>query len=604
MKSLNIKYFFLLVPIFSQLVMNLNSSAGEEKKYISNSNIIWEKIYRKKIKNNNPIIWEQYQGPLEFELQRKYSDDSFLENKKSVYEKLIEIEPYLPFNTFLDSGEIISNVQWKSAFSGGAGGGTGHQNISSRIDYGLNSDTLLSIYLSETDDPLYNLINGELIPNNWASIALGYKKKLFEFKKRKESLSFASSIEYWIVSSGSDEPNNKKSIFNQVNNDTGLDKHKELIYSLSFPYKKTFSKRSSIVFVPGMTFLPKILGERNIGDNFYGNNVFFGSGLEFKFSDNIGLNASYTYLLGPGNNYFDNNLNFGRKPIYSFGLNWDFNPIFGIKGKITNGYGSTPATGLLTIPSDNKPLYYLSGTYRPYKRDTVLKPLEEEDESLLMGGITVSNGLIPIRGKSQVGLNFDSFGNIFGSYKYSLSNLFQLEIINLGSYEEINYNSNKNKEIRDTYLDQQNLNYRIGGKLMLLSPQKNDPFWLSSRISLGRNDSTKQGYLFSELISTFKFDNWLKFNINPKYLFSGVDNISALGVSFNVNLLKSLSVISEANIGLSDNSESNNTFAFRYSYSPNKSLDLYATNSVGLADIGQMLKSDEYKFGIKLNFIF
>ena len=221
-----------------------------------------------------------------------------------------------------------------------------------------------------------------------------------------------------------------------------------------------------------------------------------------------------------------------------------------------------------------------------------------------MGGLTVSNGLIPNRGKSQVGLNYDSNGNIFGSYKYSLSNLFQLEIINLGSYKKINYNSNKNKEIRDTYLDKENLNYRVGGKLMLLSPQKNDLFWLSSRISLGRNDSTKQGYLFSELISTLKFNKWLTFNVSPKYFFSGVDNIGALGISSNLNFFKSLSVLTEANIGLSDDSESNNTFALRYSYSPNKSLDLYGTNAVGLADIGQMLKSDDYKFGIKLNFIF
>ena len=138
----------------------------------------------------------------------------------------------------------------------------------------------------------------------------------------------------------------------------------------------------------------------------------------------------------------------------------------------------------------------------------------------------------------------------------------------------------------------------------MFSPQKNDPLWLSSRISLGRNDSTKQGYLFSELISTLKFNKKLTFNISPKYLFSGTDNIGALGISSNLNLLKSFSVITEANIGISDNSESNNTFAFRYYYSPDKSLDLYATNAEGLSDIGQMLKSDDYKFGIKLNFIF
>ncbi len=604
MKVLNIKYFFILVAIFSQLFLDLISYATEEKNYISSSSIIWEKIQRNKIKNNNQIIWEEYQGPLEFDAKRKYSEDGFVVNQKNIFEEFTEIEPFLPFNTFLDSGKITTSIQWKSAFSGGVGGGTGHQNISSRIDYGLNKDTLLSLYLSETDDPLYNSINGEIIPNNWVSIALGYKKKIFEFKKRKESLSLASSIEYWILSSGSDGPNSTKSIFNQVNNDTGLDKHKELIYSFSLPYKKALSNRSSIVFVPGMTFLPKVLGERNVGDNFYGNNFYFGSGLKFELSENIGLNGSYTYLFGPGNNHFNENLKFSRKPIYSFGINWDLNPILGIQGKITNGYGSTPATGLLTIPSDNKPLYYLSGTYKPFQKDTVLKPLEEEDELLLMGGLTVSNGLIPIRGKSQVGFNYDSNGNIFGSYKYSLSNLFQLEIINLGSYKKLNYNSNKNREIRNAYLDEENLNYRIGGKLMLLSPQKNDPFWISSRISLGRNESTKQGYLFSELISTLKFNRWLAFNINPKYLFSGSGNLGALGISSNLNFSKSLSLITEANIGLKDNSELNNTFAFRYSYSPDKSLDLYATNAVGLSDIGQMLKSNDYKFGIKLNFIF
>ena len=41
------------------------------------------------------------------------------------------------------------------------GGGTGHQNISAQFDYGLSDFSLLSIYLSETDDPLYSSIDGE-----------------------------------------------------------------------------------------------------------------------------------------------------------------------------------------------------------------------------------------------------------------------------------------------------------------------------------------------------------------------------------------------------------------------------------------------------------
>ena len=41
------------------------------------------------------------------------------------------------------------------------------------------------MYFSEADDPLYNLIGGELIPNNWPNIALAYKKKIFDALKPK-----------------------------------------------------------------------------------------------------------------------------------------------------------------------------------------------------------------------------------------------------------------------------------------------------------------------------------------------------------------------------------------------------------------------------------
>ena len=258
----------------------------------------------------------------------------------------------------------------------------------------------------------------------------------------------------------------------------------------------------------------------------------------------------------------------------------------------------------MTIPSDNKPLYFISGTYKPYQNDTPLRSIKEEDKALIHGGLTVSNALIPMRGKSQVNFNYDTNKNLFGSYKYSLSNLFQLELISLGSYKDINYNSTKNSEIRKTFLDQDNLNYRIGGKFLLLSPQKNDPFWLSSRISLGRNNSTKKGYVFSNLTSTLKLTDWWAFNISPKYLFSGIDNLGSVGLSSNVNFLNNFNFISEANIGVTDNSESNSTFALRYSHDSRKSLDFYLTNAVGLIDVGQMLKSDDYKFGVKLNFIF
>ncbi len=598
-KALKIKNFFIFISIFTYLVLNFNSGA-EGNNNSNSSEILWKKIKRNKI-NNNQIKWEEYEGSIDLDIKKEYPYQVDFATKNNKFQESTEIEPYLPLNYYLEPGEITSSINWKSAFSGGAGGGTGHQNISARIDYGIYKNSLLSLYISETDDPLFNLIDDEQIANNWASIALSFKKKIFERKDKKESLSLTSSFEYWVVSSGS---YNSKSIFNELNNDQGLDRYEKFIYSFSIPYRKDFNSRTTFVIAPGITFLPEVLGEKNIGDNFYGNNVYLSSGMKFKLSENINLNGSYSYLFGPGNNYFDKSLNFSRKPIYSYGLNWDFDPVLGLEAKITNGYGSTPATGLLTIPSDNKPLYFISGTYKPFQKDRPLRPIKIEDKALIHGGLTVSNALIPLRGQSQVSLHYDNDKNLFGSYKYSLSNLFQLELISLGSYKDINYNSTKNSEIRKTFLDQDNLNYRIGGKLLLLSPQKDDPFWLSSRISLGRNDSTRQGYIFSDLTSTLKLTDWWTFNISPKYLFSGIDNLGSVGISSNVNFLNNFNFISEANIGLTDNSETNSTFALRYSYDSRKSLDFYLTNAVGLIDVGQMLKSDDYKFGVKLNFIF
>ena len=88
-----------------------------------------------------------------------------------------------------------------------------------------------------------------------------------------------------------------------------------------------------------MTFIPDTLGDKNIGKNFYGNNYFLASSINFDIATNVQLIGSYTHIFGPGHNSFDENLKFQRNPIYSYGFNWNLNPIIGIEGKITNGYG-------------------------------------------------------------------------------------------------------------------------------------------------------------------------------------------------------------------------------------------------------------------------
>ena len=600
-------YIFIII----QFIL-LNKSYSENIRGIDKNLLRWEtlkKDYRNLDKTN--LKWEIV--PKEEDLINTYEDSKRnlrnnprvevdYTNKQKINQEILEVLPHIPLNKYLNYNDFIFSTTWKSSFSGGAAGGTGNQNISLKFDYGLSNDSLFSIYLSETDDPLYNLIDGKVIENNWASMALAYRKQIYESENNRNNISLAGSLEYWVVSSGS---GNTKSIYNEVDDSLGHDRHETLIYSLSLPFSSQINNKTNFSIVPGAILIPEALGNKNIGDNFYGKNFFIGLGINYNISKEVQLTSSYTYLFGPGYNYFDKYLDFKRKPIYSYGFNWDVSPVIGIEGKITNGYGSTPSTSLLTIPSDNKPLYYLGGSYKPFLSDTSrFAPLSKNDELFLLGGLTVNNALIPERGTSQISLDYDARGNAFAFYGYSLSNIFQLEI-STGFFNNVKLADSNNSALQKTYLDKNNFNYRFGGKLSILSPQKGDPFWTAFRTSVGRNEGDNhQGYGFSELINTFKINDSVYLNINPKYFFSGIESIGGLGISAQIKLLNNLQLIPELNQSFKNVQDLNSSIALRYFYSPKKSIDFYYSNAAGVQDLGQLIKDEEYKMGIKFNLFY
>ena len=159
--------------------------------------------------------------------------------------------------------------------------------------------------------------------------------------------------------------------------------------------------------------------------------------------------------------------------------------------------------------------------------------------------------------------------------------------------------------MQNIFLNENTFNYRFGGKLLIFSPQKNDFFWMTLRTSVGRNEgSNHQGYMFSELINTFRINKWLTFNVSPKYFFSGVESFGGIGVSKYINLLDNLLLISEINTSFIKDSDLNSSFALRYQYSQGASVDLYYSNAPGIQDIAQLLENKEHRFGIKLNFLY
>ncbi len=599
--------------IFNQLLNFVSVLADKYTKESPESKIIkWEKIQEKNSNDLKKIIWKSYKDnesyfrnnnkeSSEVKKPENSREENIYKSKLKSKRSILEIEPYLPLNNFLDYGDFQTSVRWKSSFDGGVSGGTGQQNPSFVFNYGLSNSSLISIYFSEADDDLYNLIDGQKSNYHWQNYAFSFKKKLLDENENIFGLSMVSTLEYWRQASGSE---NTKSIYNQQNNSYGKDKFENIVGAFSLPFSKNFNDKLAVVIVPGITFLPEKLGSKGIGKNAYSNNFYVGSGFFLDIAEDVDLFFSYTTPLGPGNNYFDSELKYSRRPIYSIGLGWDINPKIGIEGKLSNSYGSTPSTGLLTIPSDNKLLYSANLIYKSYGEDTLLEPLNDRDKMISYGGITVNNALIPKAGTSQINLNYDSKGNLFGFYGYSLSNIFQLEFLNIGRFNDVNPHDNNNLSLYSTFLNENNLNYRLGGKLLIFSPQKDDLFWMTVRTSVGRNDDTNQGYLFSELINTFSLNNWVAFNLSPKYFFSGVDSFGGVGISSYINLFDNLQLIPEINTLFKNDSDFNSSLALRYSLKPGKSIDLYYSNAVGIQDIGQLLEDKEYRFGFRLNFLY
>ena len=608
------KYIFLVIPLILILETNSEIRKTHEKEFLEWENLNtnyknnqidylrWDIIPNVKNNKDNYIKWQIV--PRKENVQEILNDveDIFKKTNKRIFsQKTYEINPINPLNNFINKDDITSKIEWKSSFGGGKAGGTGQQNNSIKVDYGLGNFTHLSAIFAEADDDTYNYINGKRAQYSLQTYALSLKHKIWDSKKLNSSISLFSAIEYLRLSSGSEET---KSIFNQENNSLDKDKFGQIIYSFALPYTKNITKKLAYNFVPGYAALPNKLGSRTNKNNFYGNNFYIGNGITFDLFDNLTILGSFTNPLGPGNNYFDKSLNFSRKPIYSFGLNWAPNQKIILETQITNGYGSTPSTGLLTVPSDNVPLYVANFKYLPYGDDTTLKPLNKRDKLISFGGITVNNALIPKNGTKQYVINYDSNGNYHGSYYYSLSNIFQLELLNFGSINNKESHEYLNRRLTNTYLDENNFNLRLGGKLLLFSPQKDDILWTSFRTSLGRNESSNQGYIFSEIINTLRVNNWIAANISSKYFLSGIANFSSIGSSFYINLTDNLQLIPEANFPLDNKLKSNNTISLRYKPHNNKSIDFYMSNALGVNDLNSTLKDKVYKYGIKINLFY
>ena len=519
-----------------------------------------------------------------------------------------DFKPVLNLSHAVPTASVLSQDEWRlisstiSPFNYASG--TGNQNYAIRLDYGLSNALQISGFYSEADDPLNASIKGLAIrPGNFWEV-FGASARWKFFTNKYWELALNSSLESWTVGSGGSDSrgeNSKKNASANIFNDSGERvETQNFIGSISLPLTWHKSKQWQFTLAPGVSFLPSSQGKGQGGaGEFYGTNSYISGGVLWQPISELGLTASITQPLGNGTNSFDRNLKYSRVPVLSGGLNWHLNPRIALQGQLTNGFGATPATALLTLPSDNRLGYSAKLVLTPDAADTPQPPLSSQQQSLSLGGLTVNTGLVPPDEINIARISADSEGNLDTSIGYSISNIFQFNF-----YRSSSSNVPQHKQQARSYLDDNSTNWRGSGKVVLTSPMRGAPIWSAFRLGFGRSihasNKTAPGYLFAETPFTWEANPRIAVNINPKLAWSGAGNLWGLGISTNIHLSPRWDIISEANLVLNSQNESNATLALRWNTSDDIAIEIYGSTASSIVDIGQLLNAEEIRWGSRL----
>ena len=518
-----------------------------------------------------------------------------------------DFHPPLRLAPAVPTANLLPPQQWRLGFANispfESATGRGNQNHSLNLDVGLSENLQISGFLSQADAPLNAPLKGfDIQPGNlWKSAGGAARLRLLQTNGWKLALN--GSLEHWRVGSGGDDSFADKgdkaspNIFNDSGRRVETD---NLVGSLSLPLSWAPSPQWQFSLVPGITFLPATQGKGQGGSGeFYGTSPYLSGGLLWQPLPQLGLTASIAQPIGAGSNSFNRDLNYSRVPILSAGLNWDLNPRIGLRGTLTNGFGATPATGLLALPSDNRLGYSAQFVYTPDAPDTPQPPLSSRQRSLARGGLTVNTALVPPDDSTEFWVNADGDGNLNGFLGYSLSNVFQL-----GLTKGVVNNVPPSTPQARVYAGDGDINWRVGGKAVAFSPLRGAPFWGGGRISLGRNSdidaNTNRDYVFTETMATWEPIPNLAVNLNPKVAWSNRGNLWGIGLSANVQLAPRWQLVPETNLVANKIHQSNGTLGLRWSATDSVAVETYISTAASTMDIGQLLSAERVRWGGRL----
>ena len=588
--------YFLIYPNKIALTDNSQKEIIEWNKVNSSHEIHelkWKKIY-------------DFNFPQEINNGINFSNTIKKFDNEEIEVNLIQLGMTVPTAYTLPEG--LWNIYGDQVFpiSEGESGGSANQNYSIFFNSGIRKNIMLSTFFAITDDPLHKKISQkDSQPSNlWLNLGGAIKYKIYDGEK--VDFAIDTALEYWKVKSGgcnsgfgSIGGSCNSTSSNIFNNNIEPVVNDNLIGSFAIPTTYDFSKFLNFTLVPKFSFLPDSQGNQFGSGKFYGSNFGLGLGLSYKPHKKFKTYSSF-YVPLTGNNSFNQDLIFEKRTISTIGFLYEFDAKTAFEGYLTNSYGSTPTTSILTMPSSNELILgsrfiYTPGGFLSKKESDQIKR-----NSHFLSNLSVNNTFLLGYEKILSELDISGGGSFWKRLKFGISEKFDIDI----SWETF---SNSNKDINQfesKYLSPSSHSARIGGKVLLLGNNSTKSLNSALRLSLGRKvfSDNWNGYFFSELINSYHFNDNLSFHLNPKFA-NANEIISGVGLSSDFKITKNLIIKTEHNFAI-ENAEDNTTIAIRKSLNESKFLDIYSSNAYSFIDMGQLQKSSNQKYGLRFGIIF
>jgi len=364
------------------------------------------------------------------------------------------------------------------------------------------------------------------------------------------------------------------------------------------PITYTFSPKWQVHLTPGVTVMPDDVN----GDRFYGTIFSLGAGVSYKPNQRVALFGAVEAPIS-GENTIAKTGEWVKEPVWTVGGRYNVTPRLAMEGYVTNGFGVTPATSIMTFwpGADNVlvggRLVYTPGETRDVSYRTLSLPATQAQLNAQQDGLTLGSAATLEPGLMRTDLWFGSDEQAGLGINFSIDRDVELQFI-LEQFSQ-------SPDVPAAIVPTQTLRYMIGPKLRFMDQDNGNAFSLAGRMLYGRHitpESVKIGVFYTDLIANYKTRNGFSFTASPRIAAWGSTELVGLGLGLGYNFNNGLEVMAEVTPVGRDSDQTIWAAGARYHFGRSGfSVDAQVTNAIGRHGIGSMIAQDDPRVAVTLS---